>query len=81
VRAFDLATATTRQLVSYAARVRAQVQWDWDDGRWHLRILRPRTGASGASRATHWAALLIAALVPPPQPVQLPLPFARLHKT
>jgi len=81
VRAFDLATATTRQLVSYAARVRAQVQWDWDDGRWHLRILRPRAGASGASRATHWAALLIAALVPPPQPVQLPLPFARLHKT
>ncbi len=79
--AFDLATATTRQLVFYAARVRAQVQWNGDDGRWHLRILRPRAGASGASRAAHWAALLIAALVPPPQPVQLPLPFARLHKT
>ena len=77
----DLATATTRQLVCYAARVRAQVHWAWDDGRWHLRILRPRTGASGASRAVQWATLLIAALVPPPQPVQLALPFARLHKT
>ena len=74
----DLAVATTRQLVSYAARVRAQVRWD---GFWHLRILRPRTGSSGSSRAAHWAALLIAALVPPPQPVQLALPFARLHKT
>ena len=79
--AFDLATATTRQLVFYAARVRAQVQWNWADGRWHLRILRPRAGASGASRAAQWAALLIAALVPLPQPVQLTLPFARLHKT
>ncbi len=77
----DVATATTRQLVCYAARVRAQVHWDWDDGRWHLRILRPRAAASGASRAAHWAALLIAALVPPPQPVQLALPFTRLHKT
>ena len=79
--AFDLATATTRQLVFSAARVRAQVQWNWADGRWHLRILRPRAGASGASRAAQWAALLIAALVPLPQPVQLTLPFARLHKT
>jgi len=68
-------------LVFYAARVRAQVQWNWADGRWHLRILRPRAGASGASRAAQWAALLIAALVPLPQPVQLTLPFARLHKT
>jgi len=72
---FDLATATTRQLVSYAARVRAQVHWAWDDGRWHVRILRPR------ARSSRWAALLIATLIPPPQPVQLALPFARLHKT
>jgi len=75
VSAPDLATATTYQLVSYAARVRAHVQWAWDDGRWHVRILRPRAPSS------RWAALLIAVLVPPPQPVQLALPFARLHKT
>jgi len=68
----DLACATTRQLVSQAARVRAQVQWD---GRWHVQILRPR------ARSSRWAALLIAALSPPPRPVQLALPFARLHKT
>ncbi len=60
----DWATVTTRQLVSYAAQVRAQVQWDWDDERWHVRILRP------CARSSRWAALLIAALVPPPQPVQ-----------
>jgi IS4 transposase len=63
-----LATATTRQLVSYAARVRAHIHWD---GHWHIRILR----------SSHWATLLIEALTPPPQPIQLALPFTRLHKT
>lgn len=63
-----LATATTRQLVSYAARVRAHVAWD---GHWHVRILR----------ASPWATQLLEALVPPPQPIQLALPFTRLHKT
>jgi hypothetical protein len=66
-----LATATARELVSYAARVRAHIAWD---GQWHLRILR----------SSPWATLLIEALVRPPHPTQLPLPFARftrLHKT
>ena len=63
-----LATATTRQLVSYATRVRAQIAWD---GHWHLRILR----------SSRWAAPLIEALTQPPRPIQLALPFARLHKT
>jgi Transposase DDE domain group 1 len=66
----ELGTATTRQLVSRIARVRAHISWD---GQWHIHILR--------ARSSHWAALLIKALVPPPQPVQLALPFARLHKT
>ena len=65
-----LGTATTRQLVSHIARVRAHISWD---GHWHIHILR--------ARSSHWATLLIAALVPSPQPVQLALPFARLHKT
>jgi hypothetical protein len=63
-----LVTATTRQLVCSAARVRAHIHWD---GHWHIRILR----------SSPWAALLIEALTAPPQPVQLALPFARLHKT
>ncbi len=63
-----LATATARELVSYATRVRAHIAWD---GHWHIRILR----------SSHWATLLLEALIPPPQPVQLALPFARLHKT
>jgi hypothetical protein len=63
-----LATATARALVSYATRVRARIHWD---GQWHLRILR----------SSCWATLLIEALVPPPRPVQLTLPFARLRKT
>lgn len=63
-----VATATARALVSYATRVRARIAWD---GQWHLRLLR----------SSHWATLLIDALVPPPHPVQLALPFARLHKT
>ena len=63
-----LVNATTRHLVSYVARVRAHIHWD---GRWHLRILR----------SSCWATLLIEALTQPPRPVQLALPFARLHKT
>jgi hypothetical protein len=63
-----LVTATTRELVCCAARVRAHLHWD---GHWHIRILR----------SSSWAALLIEALTAPPQPVQLALPFARLHKT
>lgn len=63
-----LATATARELVGYATRVRAHIAWD---GRWHIRILR----------SSRWAASLIEALTHPPQPTQLALPFARLHKT
>ena len=63
-----LATATARELVSYATRVRARVYWA---GQWHLRILH----------SSRWATLLIEALIPPPCPIQLALPFARLHKT
>ena len=67
-----LVTATAHALVSYTTRVRAHIHWD---GQWHIRILRPHAGAS------HWAMLLIEALTRPPRPVQLSLPFARLHKT
>jgi hypothetical protein len=67
-----LAGATTRQLVQHVARVRAHIAWD---GRWHIRILRP------CAHASRWATLLIEVLTHPPQPVQLALPFARLHKT
>jgi hypothetical protein len=63
-----LVTATTRQLVGHVARVRARVHWD---GRWHVAICRA---------SSRWATLLIEALTQPPQPVQLTLPFARLHK-
>ena len=63
-----VATATARELVSYATRVRAHIHWD---GQWHLRILR----------SSQWATLLIEALLPAPCPIQLALPFARLHKT
>jgi hypothetical protein len=64
----ELAQATTRTLVTHLARVRATVTWD---GHWHLAILP----------STRWATLLIQALSRPPCPVQLELPFARLHKT
>jgi Transposase DDE domain group 1 len=64
----ELATATTRQLVQHVARVRAHIRWD---GRWHIMILR----------SSRWATLLIEALTQPPHPVQLALPFARVHKT
>lgn len=74
-----LRTATTRQLVGSLARVRARVHWD---GRWSLRILRPYVHPSREhAPSSPWPALLIDALSQPPQPVQLPLPFARLHKT
>jgi len=64
----DLQNASTRQLVFGLARVRALVSWQ---AGWHLAIL-------GASR---WATALLDVLSRPPQPVQLPLPFARLYKT
>lgn len=64
----ELAAATPRHLVCYAARVRAHISWD---GRWHLRILP----------SSRWALLLLDALTTAPQPRQLALPFARLHKT
>jgi hypothetical protein len=62
-----LGTATTRQLVSPIARVRAHISEDgqWhisEDGQWHIHILR--------ARSSHWATLLIAALARPPQPVR-----------
>jgi Transposase DDE domain len=63
-----LATASAHELVGYATRVRAHIAWD---GRWHIRILH----------SSRWAASLIEALTRPPQPMQLALPFARLHKT
>jgi hypothetical protein len=50
------------------ARVWARIRWD---GHWHVCILL----------SSRWATLLIEALTRPPQPVQLALPFARLHKT
>jgi hypothetical protein len=64
----ELVQATTRTLVTQVARVRATVAWD---GRWHLAILP----------SSRWATLLLQALSRPPCPVQLELPFARLHKT
>ncbi len=74
-----LRTATTRQLVGSLARVRAHVHWD---GRWYLRILRPYVHPSREhAPSSPWPALLIDALTQPPQPRQLPLPFARLYKT
>jgi hypothetical protein len=62
----ELAQATSQQLVRHVARVRAHVSWN---GRWHLAILP----------SSRWATLLLEALKP--RPVQLELPFARLHKT
>lgn len=63
-----LVQATTRTLVTHLARVRATVTWD---GAWHLAILP----------SSRWATLLLQTLSHPPGPVQLELPFARLHKT
>lgn len=62
----DLATVTLRQLVQKVSRIRAHITWD---GQWHWFIIG----------STHWAQPLLAALQP--HPVQLELPFARLHKT
>lgn len=64
----ELQDASTRQLIFGVARVRALVSWQ---AGWHLAIL-------GASR---WAIALLNTLTAPPQPVQLPLPFARLYET
>ena len=64
----ELASATTRQLVCYVARVRAHIRWD---GHWHIAIIP----------SSRWATWLIEALSQPPRLVQLALPFARLHKT
>jgi hypothetical protein len=61
-----LATATLRQLVAKVSQVRAHITWD---GQWHLFILD----------TSHWARLLLDTLQP--HVIQLPLPFARLHKT
>jgi hypothetical protein len=61
-----LAAATLRQLVAKVSQVRAHITWD---GQWHLFILD----------TSHWARLLLNSLQP--HIVQLPLPFARLHKT
>jgi hypothetical protein len=64
----ELAQATTRTLVWHLGRVRATVRWD---GQWHLAILP----------SSRWAKLLLEVLTRPPIPIQLELPFARLHKT
>ena len=64
----ELASATTRQLVCYVARVRAHIRWD---GHWHIAIIP----------SSRWATWLIEALSQPPRLVQLALPFARLYKT
>jgi hypothetical protein len=60
--------ASTRTLIDNATRVRAHIRFE---GRWYVSII-------GASR---WATVLIQLLTRPPRPVQLALPFARLHKT
>ena len=66
--ASELADASTRTLVRHLARVRATIRWD---GQWHLAILP----------SSRWATLLLEVLTRPSVPVQLELPFARLHKT
>lgn len=60
--------STSKQLFQQVGRVRARIFWD---GRWHLLI--PTT--------TPWANRLLDALIPKSVPIQLELPFARLHKT
>src|SRR5579859_988865 len=62
----ELAQATTRTLVQHIAHVRAR--WSWT-GIFNLFI----------APSNRWAALLLEALQP--RPIQLELPFARLHKT
>jgi hypothetical protein len=60
--------STSKQLFQTVGRVRARIFWD---GQWHLLI--PTT--------TRWASCFLDALIPKPVPVQLELPFVRLHKT
>jgi hypothetical protein len=62
----ELATASIRQPVAQATRVRARVRRDRP---WCLALIG----------STRWATLLLEALQP--RVIQLPLPFARLHKT
>lgn len=64
----DLATTSMRQLVGKLTHVRAHITWD---GQWHLFILD----------TCYWARRLLDALQPHSHLIQLPLPFARLHKT
>jgi hypothetical protein len=64
----EFINSTSKQLFQKVGRVRARIFWD---GRWHLLI--PTT--------THWATRLLDALSPKSVPIQLELPFARLHKT
>jgi hypothetical protein len=62
------ANATSKQLLRQVGRVRARIRWD---GQWHLLI----------PTSTRWASCFLDALIPKSVPIQLELPFARLHKT
>lgn len=64
----EFINSTSKQLFQQVGRVRARIFWD---GQWHLLI--PTT--------TQWATRLLDALIPQSVPIQLELPFARLHKT
>lgn len=64
----EFANATSKQLFRQVGRVRARIRWD---GQWHLLI----------PTSTRWATQLLDALTPKSIPIQLELPFARLHKT
>ena len=64
----EFANATSKQLFQKVGRVRARILWD---GQWHLLI----------ATTTQWATRFLDALMPKSVPIQLELPFARLHKT
>lgn len=64
----EFANATSKQLFQKVGRVRARILWD---GQWHLFI----------ATTTQWATRFLDALMSNPVPIQLELPFARLHKT
>jgi hypothetical protein len=64
----EFVNSTSKQLFEKVGRVRARILWD---GQWHLLI----------STSTRWANCLLDALIPKSVPIQLELPFARLHKT
>jgi len=64
----EFANATSKQLFQKVGRVRARILWD---GQWHLLV----------QTTTQWATRFLEALIPKPIPIQLELPFARLHKT